>query len=114
MKIKTGVDIVYIPRLGELMESEGFIKKVFHASECKNYSAEHIAGVFAAKEAFFKAIDKRPDWLKVEVTNQKTGRPKLIISDEFKEKREIENIDVSISHDKDYAIATICFLIKNV
>ena len=114
MKIKTGVDIVYIPRLAELMESEGFIKKAFHASECQNYSAEHIAGVFAAKEAFFKAIGKRPDWLKVEVRNQKTGRPKLIISDELKEKSEIENIDVSISHDKDYAVATIGILIKNV
>ncbi|MCK5025143.1 MAG: holo-ACP synthase [Nanoarchaeota archaeon] len=114
MEIKTGVDIVYIPRVGKLMENEGFIKKAFHASECRNYSAEHIAGVFAAKEAFFKAIGKKPDWLKVEVKNQKTGRPRIIMSDELKEKHKIEDIDVSISHDKDYAIAAISILIKNV
>lgn len=113
MKIRTGVDIVHIPRFERLMGNEGFIKKTFHASECRNYKAEHIAGVFAAKEAFFKAIGKRPDWLKVEVKNQKTGRPMLIISDELKEKRRIEDIDLSISHDKDYAIASISILTKN-
>jgi len=113
MEIKTGVDIVYIPRIGKLMENEGFIKKTFHASECMNYKTEHIAGIFAAKEAFFKAIGKRPDWLKVEVKNQKTGRPMLIISDELNEKRRIEDIDLSISHDKDYAIAAISIQTKN-
>ncbi len=110
MKIRLGTDIVYIPKFGKLLENEGFIKKVFHESECKNYNPENIAGIFAAKEAFFKAINKKPDWLKVEVKKQKTGRPILMVSNELKEN--IEDTDISISHEKDYALATV--LVKNV
>ena len=105
--MKTGVDIVYIPRFERLMENEGFVKKVFHASECRNYKAEHLAGKFAAKEAFFKAIGKRHNWLTVEIKNKRTGKPMLVISDGLKEKYNISDIDISISHDKDYAIATV-------
>lgn len=101
-----GTDIVYIPKLKKLMENERFMKKVFHKSEYKDYKAEHLAGIFAAKEAFFKAINKKPDWLKVEIKKQKTHKPILI--NELK----AEIIDVSISHDKDYAIATV--LVNNV
>jgi holo-[acyl-carrier protein] synthase len=107
MIMKIGTDIVFIPRFEKLMENEKFIKKVFHSSECKQYTSEHLAGVFAAKEAFFKAIDKKPDWLRVEVRKQCTGRP-VIASD-------IDGLgatDVSISHDNDYATATV--IVKNV
>jgi phosphopantetheine--protein transferase-like protein len=111
MRIKLGTDIVYIPRLEKLMQNEKFIKRVFHTSECKDYRVEHIAGVFAAKEAFFKAINKKPDWLKVEVRNQKTGRPILAISNDFGV--QIEDVDISISHDKDYAMAAVSLLVKD-
>jgi phosphopantetheine--protein transferase-like protein len=104
--MKIGTDIVYVPKILKLMENEGFVKRVFHVSECEEYNAEHLAGVFAAKEAFFKAIDKKPDWLKVEVRKQDTGRPLLV--SEFDG---VEGVDVSISHDKDYATATV--LIRN-
>ncbi len=101
---------MYIPKFENLMENEKFIKRVFHPSEYKNYKAERVAGIFAVKEAFFKAINKKPDWLKVEVKKQKTGKPVLVIANELK--KNIEVIDISISHDKDYAIATV--LIKDV
>lgn len=99
--MKIGTDIVHIPRFGKLMGNEGFIKKVFHPSEYRNYKAEHLAGIFAAKEAFFKAINKKPGWLRVEIRKQRTDRP--VLSNDLK----IEVADVSISHDKDYAIATV-------
>jgi holo-[acyl-carrier protein] synthase len=108
--MKTGIDIVYIPKFKKLMENEGFIKKTFHKSECKNYKAEHLAGKFATKEAFFKAINKKLDWLTVEVKNDKRGKPILMISDEIKQKYKIENMDISISHDKDYAVASVLII----
>ncbi|MBW2996657.1 holo-ACP synthase [Candidatus Woesearchaeota archaeon] len=111
MRIKLGTDIVYIPRLEKLMQNEKFIKRVFHASECRDYRVEHIAGIFAAKEAFFKAINKKPDWLKIEVRNQKTGRPRLIVSNELG--MQLDNLDVSISHDNDYAMAAVSLLVKD-
>ena len=111
MNIKLGTDIVYIPRFEKLMKNEKFMKRVFHPSECKDYRMEHIAGIFAAKEAFFKAINKKPGWLKIEVKKEKTGKPKLVISNDLDVR--IMDIDISISHDKDYAMAAVSLLIKN-
>lgn len=113
MKTKLGIDIVHISRFKKLMENKGFIRKVFHISETRNYKPEHLAGIFAAKEAFFKAMNKNPNsnWLKVEVKNKKTGNPMLVISNDLKKKAKIQEADISISHDKDYAIAAvICYL----
>ncbi len=109
-KIRTGVDIVYIPKVGKLMLNKEFMKKVLHKSEMKYYKAESIAGIFAAKEAFFKALGKKPEWMKVELKKQKTGKPALLLANELKEI--IEDVDVSISHDKDYAIAQVVLLLK--
>lgn len=68
MKTKIGIDIVYIPRFKALMQNKSFINKVFHASEIQDYRPEHLAGIFAAKEAFFKSLDKKTlDWLAVEI-----------------------------------------------
>ena len=105
MRISIGTDIVYIPKMRKLMENDAFIRKVFHSSEFTGSTAEHIAGIFAAKEAFFKAINRKPDWLKVEIKSKKSGRPALETADELKDK--FTDIDVSISHEKDYAIATV-------
>ena len=58
--MKLGIDIVHIPEFEKLMQDRGFIKRVFHESELKDYRAEHLAGIFAAKEAFFKAINQKP------------------------------------------------------
>ena len=113
MKTRLGIDIVHISKFKKLMENRDFIKKVFHISEVRNYRPEHLAGIFATKEAFFKAINKNPNpnWLEVEVKNKKTGLPVLAISNELKKKAKIKEAGISISHDKDYAIAAvICYL----
>ena len=102
--MKLGTDIVHIPRFEKLMENEGFIKKVFHNSECKNYTREHLAGIFAAKEAFFKAANRKMDWLDIEIKNDSSGKPIITLSNELKE---VEVVDVSISHDRDYALAAV-------
>jgi len=105
--MKIGTDVVYIPRIKKLLEQEKSLKKVFHKSEYKDFRAEHIAGVFAVKEAFFKAIGKKVNWLEIEIKNKKTGKPLLIISDNLRDKFKIKDVDISISHDKDYAIAQV-------
>jgi len=103
---KIGVDIVYIPKLAKKLENEAFIKKVFHSSELCD-SKESLAGRFAAKEAFFKAIGKKVDWLDIEVEKCKAGKPSLRISNEIKSKNKIEAVDVSISHENEYAMAAV-------
>ena len=70
---------------------------------------EHYAARFAAKEAIFKAISpllhNKYDltWLDMEILNNEEGRPYVILNKEkINEKVEI---DISLSHIKDYAIA---------
>ena len=69
---------------------------------------QHYAARFAAKEAIFKAISHLIDnkfsisWKDIEILNDNKGRPyaNIFISNISK----IE-IDISLSHIKDYAIA---------
>lgn len=100
-----GTDIIYIPKIKKQLGNRQFLEKIFHPSELKNLRPEHLAGILAAKEAFFKAVNQKPKWLDIEVIYEKTARPKLKVSSNLKNK--IKNCDISISHDKDYAVGFI-------
>lgn len=94
-----GTDIVYIPRFAQRMRTEGFLEKAFTLEELESKEPEHLAGVLAAKEAYFKALGIIPPrFLDVEVSYLESGQP-VIISD--------KNVSVSISHDGDYAVAVV-------
>jgi len=103
--MKIGTDIVHIPRIKKLIENKPLLEKIFHPSELKILKAEHLAGILAAKEAFFKAINQKPKWLDIEIIYQKTSRPKLKFSKQLG--KDIVSSDISISHDKDYAVGFI-------
>jgi len=124
MKIGCGVDIIEIDRVKESIEQLGdkFLNRVFTDKEIeycesrKNQKYQHYAARFAAKEAAFKAVSGQIDdkynvcWKDFEVTNDEQGRPsiKLVGIDE----KSIENIDISISHCKKYAVANVTVLYK--
>lgn len=124
MQIKCGTDIIEIARIQESIErtDERFLERVYTKSEMeycesKNKSKyQHYAARFAAKEAFFKAISESFDkyeitWKDIEITNDVNGRPKVHLLK--KEIPEIEDIDISLSHCKEYAIANVAILINN-
>ena len=118
MKIRTGVDIIEIDRIKQsIEETEGkFCKKVYTQKEieyCENKKAQkyqHYAARFAAKEAVLKAISQLLDnkydieWKEIEVLNDKEGRPFVNL---LKKDIPIDEIDISISHCKTYAIASV-------
>ena len=124
MKISCGVDIIEIDRVKESIEQlrDKFLNRVFTDKEIeycesrKNQKYQHYAARFAAKEAAFKAVSWQIDdkynvcWKDFEVTNDEQGRPsiKLVGIDE----KSIENIDISISHCKKYAVANVTVLYK--
>ena len=124
MKITCGTDIIEIERIKQTMEDmeDAFKERVFTESEIeycesrKNQKYQHYAARFAAKEAAFKAVSGQIDdkynvcWKDFEVTNDEQGRPsiKLVGIDE----KSIENIDISISHCKKYAVANVTVLYK--
>ena len=77
---------------------------------------QHYAARFAAKEAVFKAISEQLeskyniDWKDIEVVSDENGRPSIKIH--RVDTKNIENIDISISHCKEYAIANVVVLYK--
>ena len=106
MRVKCGVDIIEISRIQDSIEKLGdaFLNKVYTKKEieyCESKGKnkyQHYAARFAVKEAAFKAV------------NDKQGRPKTEIL--FLKDRKVENVDVSISHCKDYAVANVTVLYK--
>lgn len=120
MKIKTGVYIIEIERVKKsIEETEGkFCERVFTQKEieyCESKKAQkyqHYAARFAAKEAVFKAISfnlsNKYDigWKDIEILNDDAGRPYVNI---LKTDIRIGDIDISISHCKEYAVSSVIF-----
>ena len=101
--MRIGCDVVSIEKFTKSVKMGGdsFLRTIFLPSELKNDSLEHLAGIFAAKEAVIKTLDLPPiSWLEIEIQHYPSGRPKCRLV-----------TDISISHDKDYAIAFAC---KNI
>lgn len=109
--IKTGIDLVYIPEFESSQRAggENFVKKVFHSCELQKVSGEHLAGIFAAKEAIAKALSlPAGSWLKIYINNDEDGRPQVKLPKFLEEK--ITSYDLSISHSRDYAVAVFVVL----
>jgi holo-[acyl-carrier protein] synthase len=119
-----GIDIIEIDRIKAELEKheDRFCKMVFTEDEikyCENATnldvrAQHFAGRFAGKEAFFKAIGTGwrggIGWKDVEIVNDKLGKPSLILKNKSHkaiEREKIANIQLSISHSKNYATAVV-------
>ena len=121
MKVNCGIDIIEITRIKETIEDmgEAFLHRVYTKKEIeyceskKGQKYQHYAARFAAKEAAFKAISKELNdkysisWQDIEVTNDNQGRPKLNI---LNKNLDIQSIDISISHCKEYAVASVVIL----
>ena len=124
MKITCGTDIIEIDRIKEDIEHIGkaFIDRIFTEKEIqyceskKSQKYQHYAARFAAKEAAFKALSwKLKDkysvtWKDIEVINNKDGRPSLnILGIDL---NDVESIDISLSHCKQYAVANVSVISK--
>ena len=124
MKVKCGIDIIEISRIQESIENLGdkFLNKIYTEKEidyCESKGKskyEHYAARFAVKEAAFKAVSEEVEdkytlsWKDIETMNDEKGRP--IVKILFLKDNKVENVDVSISHCKDYAVANVTVLFK--
>jgi holo-[acyl-carrier protein] synthase len=116
-----GTDIVAIKRLADCIAKYGdhFLKKVFtepEINQCKSKAnpAVHFAGLWAAKEAFFKALPPScqpvAEWKSVRIiASDGSGRPVIdicssLLRDQIS-KEAISSIRISISHEEVYATA---------
>lgn len=107
-----GVDIVKIERLNKkivnriLSEEE---LKIYLSFSNQNRKKEFAAGRFAAKESLFKAFNVPLDFKKIEVLKNEKGEP-FLSENTIKYLKSIVgdfNVKLSISHEKEYAIAFV-------
>jgi holo-[acyl-carrier protein] synthase len=122
-RVYLGVDIVEIDKFGEILtRHEDFLTDVFTPKEREYCQARrdpqvHLAGHFAAKESYLKAlgtglsgIGVAPALGEIEITHQRSGRPRIAVSGwvaRLTERRGIRQSTVSISHAAHYAIAAV-------
>ena len=121
MRVLNGVDIVEIYRIREDINkySKKFIERIYTPSEiayCENKKInkyESYAARFAAKEAVYKAISSKIetncDWTDIEIVNNECGKPEVRLSIRV---QDLENIEISLSHSKEYAIASCIAVYK--
>ncbi len=109
--LRCGVDIVHVPRIVRLLENPDALARMLCDAELARMEPQHIAGVIAAKEAFFKAFGIAPPaWHDIEIRNKENGKPTITVSARFE--AHIDECDLSISHDADYAIAYVVVMTR--
>ena len=124
MIISNGIDIIDIRRIKKTIDKYNFKfkKKCFHSgeiskSESRFKSVESYAKRYAAKEACAKALGtglaRGVFWKDIEVQNNKYGKPKIKLHNNalkyLKKMTKSDNciIEVSLSDEKNYAIANV-------
>jgi phosphopantetheine--protein transferase-like protein len=123
MEVKVGTDILHLQKFKKtfLRYPHKWKRDIFSKSELTDARTEHLAGIFAAKEAIMKALDIKPGhWKLIEVKRRSSGKPFVALSPKIAKKDitrtnygSIVSADVSISHHGDYVLAVAVFLIQD-
>jgi phosphopantetheine--protein transferase-like protein len=95
-----GVDLVFIPEFQKQLDSSGraFLQKAFSVSELGNQKTEHLAGLWAAKEAVIKAAESVPERMSdIVISRDAAQKPFTTIGS--------QKFALSISHHGKYAVA---------
>jgi len=120
-----GVDIIEIERIKQSVEKFGnnFLNKIFTAAELeyclsKKMKYQHLAARFSAKEAISKALatgwNKEFRWKDVEIFNEKSGLPKVILKGELKKfLAKNKELKISMSHSENYVVTVAILYTKN-
>lgn len=116
MKILIGTDIVEVDRIKEniIKHENKFLDRIFTKGEidyCESKNVQKFQSYavrFAAKEAVYKAISNYINedytWKDFEILNDANGRPRVKIHLNIEN---LEDIDISLSHCKEYAVAYV-------
>lgn len=114
----TGIDIVKNERIEKILKEnkDAFYKRVFTENEmnyikAKKESIATIAGLFAAKEAISKMIGTgigEISWKDIEIKHNSLGNPFISLNNKLRlmfNMLGVEDVDISISNEKDYSVA---------
>ncbi|MBI4032897.1 MAG: holo-ACP synthase [Candidatus Blackburnbacteria bacterium] len=127
MNIKTGVDIVYLPRFRTSLKRGGaaFLQRVYLPQELKDKQSlssikqslssikrtTRLAGIFTSKEAVIKALDlPAGSWHDIQITHNSKGAPRVhLLTSQLSHPT---SSSLSISHDGNYVIAHFVVILK--
>ena len=120
MIIGIGADIIQVERIARLLDQyPGFCHRVFTAAEIeycngKGNRTQSFAVRFAAKEAVMKALgtgwDGRINWTDIEIGKDANGRPCVAVYNATRELIDslgVDRIHISLSHEKEFALAYV-------
>jgi holo-[acyl-carrier protein] synthase len=117
MKLATGVDLIEIARIEEVVARHGkhYLERVFTPAELEycGRRAESLAGRWAAKEAVAKALGTgigEVEWKEIEILGDEQNAPKLTLTGGAEDKAKelgLTNWSVSISHSMSHSVAFV-------
>ena len=115
MIIGIGTDIVEIDRIEKAISNKAFLDKIYTEDEIISFksSIQSLAGAYSAKEACSKALGTgfRSFMPKdIEVRKDELGKPYIVMykgAKDLCEQLKVSNIQLSISHCKNYALAYV-------
>jgi len=116
-----GIDVVGIKRISKLysLYGEKFLSKILNPEEIqeakiKGHFIQSIAGKFAAKEAYIKASSSLRSYnlslLEINILSDSINKPFICLKKTRTEETDHLSIRVSISHEKEYAVAVVAIL----
>jgi len=117
MKLRTGVDLIEISRIEEVVSRHGkhYLERIYTPAELVlcGKRAESLAGHFAAKEAVAKALGcgiGDVDWKEIEILGDEHNAPVLRLHKKAAQKSDelgLTDWSVSISHSQSQAVAFV-------
>lgn len=115
MIIETGVDAVEIARVAKSLRREGFLRRFFSEEEqayfqSRNGAPQTVAGHFAAKEAFSKAMGTGLSGFElreVGVVHDGRGKPHFALAGAAERLAAGWSLSLSITHTADTATAFV-------
>jgi holo-[acyl-carrier protein] synthase len=117
MKIATGVDLIEISRIEEVIARHGkhYLERIYTPAELEQCGkrAESLAGRFAAKEAVAKALGSGigdVSWQEIEILGDEQNAPVLTLHGAAKQKADTLGFSVwsvSISHSQSHSVAFV-------
>ncbi len=115
MRLATGVDLIEIARIEEVIARHGkhYLERIYTPAELgqSGKRTETLAGRFAAKEAVAKALGSgigEIAWTDIEILGDDQNAPNLVLHGRAEEKAKelgLTTWSVSISHHQSHAIA---------
>jgi len=115
MILRTGVDLIEISRVSEVVARHGrrYLERIYTSAELEQCgrNIESLAGRFAAKEAVSKALGTGigdVTWKDIEILGDEQNAPLLTLHDAAEQRSKelgLTEWSVSISHSMSHAVA---------